>query len=134
MPKPLIRLVTLLLLPMVLVGCGRWQAQLEGPRDVLSDPEVRHVRLTRTNSEQVEMRIAEIQGDSIYGSLGGSGPVACVEAGSLCNARVAISEVGFVEVRKFSLVRTLAAVAVPLGAIALLLVVDGPCSPLDGPC
>lgn len=102
-----------------LVACSRWQARLEGPRAALDDPDVRHVRLTLTDRQRLEVRVAEIRGDSIYGTVGGSGPVTCMEAGPLCTAAIPLSQVGFLEARAFSAVRTIAVVAVPVGIVLL---------------
>ncbi len=127
-----LRHAILLLAALQLAGCRQWRGQLEGPRDVLSNPEVRHVRITRTNSDVIEMRIAGIQGDSVYGTVGGSGPLACAEAGPMCNVRIPMSQVGFVETREFSLIRTAALFAVPIGAFIIVTVGNEPCRPLAG--
>lgn len=129
-----LRPVVLILVALHLAACSSWRAQVGDVRDALTDPEVEHVRLTRTNGQRVEVRMVEIQGDSIYGTLGGSGPVTCTEASTFCNARIPISQVGFVETRSFSAVRTASLFVVPLAVLAVVFVVDDRCSPLDGPC
>ncbi|MGD8729797.1 MAG: hypothetical protein PVF90_08845 [Gemmatimonadota bacterium] len=126
--RPLLALTAL-----ALAACHHWVPRLESPAVALSDPELTHVRLTRTNRQQVELRIAEIRNDSIYGTLGGSGPLSCVEAGPGCNARLALAEVGFVEQRSFSPIRTVAVVLIPVGAIVVASITQGSChnGPVD---
>jgi len=132
MRQPLRRSI-ILLTALSMGACGHWVPRLEAPAEALSDPELRHVRLTRTNRQQVEMRIAEIRADSIYGTLGGSGPLSCVEAGPGCNARLALADVGFVEQRSFSAVRTAAVVVLPIGAMVVALITRDTChqGPVD---
>lgn len=131
--RPFLRPTVVLLTALSAAACGHWVGRYERPRDVLSDPDVRHVRLTRTNTQRIEMRIAEIRNDSIYGTVGGSGPLSCVEAGPDCNARLPLSEVGFVEVRSFSAIRTASIVIVPIGVLAVALIASDTChqGPVD---
>ena len=124
----------LLLAVLQLTACRYWQRGLEGPAVTLSDPETRHVRITRTDTNRFEMRVAEVQGDSIYGTMGGAGPLSCQEASALCSVRMPMSEAAFVETRSFSVIRTAAIVAVPLAVLAVVFIVEDPCSPLDEPC
>jgi len=126
MRQPLRRSI-ILLNALAMVACSHWVPRLEAPAEALADPKLRHVRLTRTNRQQVEMRIAEVRADSIYGTLGGSGPLSCVEAGPSCNARLALADVGFVEQRSFSAVRTAAVVALPIGAIVVAVITGNSC-------
>lgn len=123
----------LALAALTMTACSHWVPRLESPATALADPELRHVRLTRTNQQRVEMRIAEISGDSIYGTLGGSGPLSCTEAGPDCNARLALVDVGFVEQRSFSAVRTASVVLLPVAAIVVALVTSNNChqGPVD---
>jgi len=111
------RRALILLLALPLVGCGYWQAQPGNLRDILTDPELEHIRLTHTDGSRTEARLAELQGDTIYGTRGGSGGLTCVEAASSCSLRVPIEEIGFVERRRFSIIKSLAMVLVPLGFV-----------------
>ena len=100
-----------------LAGCTYWQARPIAPREVLADPGIDHVRLTRTTGEAIVGRVAELRGDSIYGTRGTAGPIACERASELCTLRLPISEVGFVEVRRRSVMRTVAVVLTPVGLL-----------------
>jgi hypothetical protein len=124
-----------LLAALQLAGCTYWNPQPIGPREVFANPDVRHVRITRSNGQQIEARIAEIRGDSLYGTRGSSGPLTCERAAASCSLQLPISEVGFVEVRSFSAIKTAALVIVPVGVIAVALAA-GSCSrgPSSGPC
>jgi len=111
------RRALILLLALPLVGCGYWQAQPGNIRDILTDPELEHIRLTHTDGSRTEARLAELQGDTIYGTRGGSGGLTCVEAAPSCSLRVSIEEIGFVERRRFSIIKSLAMVLVPIGFV-----------------
>jgi len=115
--KTTARRILILLLALPLVGCTYWQAQPGNIRDVLADPELESIRLTRTDGSRTEARIAELQGDTIYGTRGGSGSITCTEAGPACTLRLPIEQVGFVERRTFSPIKTLAMVLVPIGFV-----------------
>jgi hypothetical protein len=121
------RNAALLLAVFVLGSCGYWRGQIESPADALADPGVDHVRLTRTDGERFEMRIAEIQGDSVYGTRGNPSYVACAEASESCTVRMPLSEVGFVEVRRLSWIRTAALVAAPVAVVLLFIAVGESC-------
>ena len=69
--------------------------------------------------------MAEPRGDSIYGTLGTSGPITCERASDLCTLQLPISEVGFVEVRRFSLIKTVALALVPVGAFFTIARAEG---------
>lgn len=115
------------LLTLQLAGCGYWQVQPGDVRDVLADPEIRHVRLTESNGQQVEARLAEIRGDTLYGTRGGSTPISCEQAAATCTLQMPISRVGLVESRKFSAVKTAALFVVPVGGLVILLFGDRSC-------
>jgi hypothetical protein len=115
--KTTARRTLILLLALPLVGCGYWQGQPGNIRDVLADPELEHIRLTHTDGSRTEARLAELQGDTIYGTRGGSGGLTCYEAAPSCSLRVSIEEIGFVERRRFSLIKSLAMVLVPIGFV-----------------
>ena len=109
-----------LLAILYLAGCTYWQARPIAPREALADPGIDRVRLTRTTGETIEGRVAELRGDSIYGTRGGGGPLTCERASDSCTLQLPISEVGFVEVRSFSVMRTVAVVLVPVGALFVI--------------
>jgi len=111
------RRALILLLALPLAGCSYWQAQPGNLREILGDPELEHIRLTHTDGSRTEARIAELQGDTIYGTRGSSGGVTCYEAAASCTLRVPIEEVGFVERRRFSIIKSLAMVLVPIGFV-----------------
>jgi hypothetical protein len=119
-----------------LVGCGYWQAQPIAPRDALAAENIDQVRLTRTNGEQVVARVVEIRGDSIFGTRGTSGPVTCEQASPLCTLRLHIGDIGFVETRAFSAIKTLALIAVPVSVFALVVLIKKECQtgPAVGAC
>jgi hypothetical protein len=101
----------------------------------LADPEVGQVRLTTTNGERIVARVAEVRGDSIYGTRGETGPLTCERASALCNLQLPVSDVGFVEAKRFSAVKTAAMVLVPIGAFVVVFLVDScPSGPSAGPC
>lgn len=106
-----------ILLALPLMACGYWQAQPGNIREILADPELEHVRLTHTDGSRTEARIAELKGDTIYGTRGGSGNLTCLEAGPACTLRVPIHQVGFVERREFSPIKSLAMILVPIGFV-----------------
>jgi hypothetical protein len=126
--------ITLLAL-LLSTGCTYWQPQNIGPRDVLTGSDVDQVRLTRTNGELVVVRVAEVRGDSIYGTPGSTGSLTCDRASEACGVRIPISEVGFVELRRFSPIKTAALVLVPVGAFVVVFLSSGSCSgPSTGAC
>lgn len=127
------RLAIVLMIALQTAACRHWQPRLEGASDVLSDPDVSYVRITRTDNQTVEARVAGVRGDTIYGTVGGSGPLSCVEAGDMCNFRLPVSQVGFLETREFSAVRTLALAALPVGVFAVVFLVDE-CKPVEEVC
>ena len=111
------RRYVILLFALPLVGCGYWQAQPGNIREILADPELEHIRLTHTDGSRTEARLAQLQGDTIYGTRGGSGGITCYEAAPSCTLRLPIQQVGFVERRRFSIIKTLAMVIVPIGFV-----------------
>lgn len=125
--------VIVVLAALQLAACRHWQGQFAGPREVLTGPDISHVRLTHTNRQTVEVRVAEVRGDTVYGTVGSSGPLSCVEAGPLCSFMAPITEIGFVETREFSAIRTVALLAVPVGLFAVTFVVDR-CDPITEIC
>ena len=124
-----------LLAMLQLAGCTYWQPQLVGPREALADPEVGRVRLTRPNGDVIVARVAEVRGDTIYGSLGSEGSLTCERASEACSLRMPISQVGFVELRSFSAIKTAALVLVPVGVFVVIVAANS-CSsgPAGGPC
>lgn len=130
------RRVTIFVLPLLtvqLVACGYWQAQPGQLRDILADQGVEKVRLTANTGETIEARVAEVRGDSIYGTRGTTGPLTCDRADPACNLRMPISDVGHVELRKFSAIKTAALIIVP-ATIIILVAVGSRCTPLQGNC
>jgi hypothetical protein len=127
--RHLTRSTLVALLALQLVGCRYWQGRPGDIREVLADPDVRHVRLTGTDGRQTEARVAEIRGDTIYGTRGSSSPISCDSASPACTLRMPIETVGFVESRSFSGIKTAALVIVPVGAILLFALGDGGCGP-----
>lgn len=123
--KPTRRGVALVLLSVQLAACSRWEIRPGSIRDALAEMDDSTVRLTDTRGNQIVGRVAEIRGDSVYGTLGTSGPEACFEASSFCTLNVPVSSVGLVEERSFSLMRTVALVIVPLGAIMVAVANQG---------
>jgi hypothetical protein len=74
------------------------------------------VRLTHADGSTVEARVTAVRGDTIYGTRGSGGP-SCYEPASTCTLRVPIDEVGFVERRRFSIIKSLAMIVVPIGFV-----------------
>ena len=131
------RRISLLLTPLLmlqLAACSYWQGRPGQFREILTDPEVGQVRLTANDGEEIVARVAEVRGDSIYGTRGTTGPLTCEQASPLCNLQMPISEVGYVEVRGFSAIRTVAIVLVPVTAIALAVLVEDQCRPSQETC
>jgi len=117
-----------LLAAVQLVGCGYWQGQPSGPREVLTEMNAGHVRLTRTNGDQIVARVVEVRGDSIFGTRGSEGNLSCERASESCNLQLPVSEVGFVEMRRFSVIKTAALFLVPIGVVAVVLARSSGCS------
>ena len=128
---------TILLTLLALTGCSYWQGQLASTRDALAGPDVDWVRLTRrTTGEVIVARVAEVRGDSIFGTRGEVVGPTCERAGPSCSLQIPISDVGFVELQRFSAIKTAALVLVPVGAFVLLFIAgeDCPSGPTAGPC
>ncbi|MDH3205929.1 MAG: hypothetical protein OEO79_04915 [Gemmatimonadota bacterium] len=122
---------------LALTGCSYWQGQVDATRDVLAGPDIERVRLTRRmTGEAFVARVAEVRGDSIFGTRGESGGLTCDRAGPSCNLQMPISDVGYIELRRFSAIKTAALVLVPVGAFVLLFLAgdDCPSGPSLGPC
>lgn len=125
--RQVIRGTFIALLALQLVGCRYWQSRPGDIREVLADPDVKHVRLTGTDGQQTEARLVEIRGDTLYGTRGSSGPTSCEQASTTCTLRMPIERVGFVESRSFSAIKTAALIIVPVGAILLFALGDRTC-------
>ena len=54
-------------LMLVTVACRTWQVESVTPRELLRDPKVEAVRVTRTDKSKVEIYDPVLQGDSIVG-------------------------------------------------------------------
>ena len=107
----------ILLLAAPLFGCSYWEPQPGHIRDILADPELEQIRLTQVDGRKTEARLAELQADTIYGTRGSSGGLSCYEAAPECTLRLHLDEVGLVERKRFSLIKTLAMVVVPIGFV-----------------
>ena len=133
--RPPVRRLTLVLLSLQLVACTQWQLQTGSMRDVLASPENRTLRVTDTEGERFVARVVEVRSDSIYGTLGESGPVTCAEASSFCSLQMPVDQVGVLEVKRFSLIRTIAVVLVPAAVVVIAVTGDPSCSgPSTGNC
>lgn len=125
--RPITRRTLIAALALQLVGCRYWEARPGNIRDLLADPEMRHVRLTGTDGRQTEARVVEIRGDTIYGTRGSSSPISCYDASPTCTLQMPIESVGFVESRSFSAVKTATLIIVPVGVILIFALRDRTC-------
>lgn len=54
-------------LALATTGCAAWRVESVSPQELLKDPEVHAVRITRADKSKVELYYPSIKGDSILG-------------------------------------------------------------------
>ena len=109
------RAVALVLIPVVVAGCSSWQLAKPTPSEYLQSHRPNHVRVTRSDSARISLRTPELRGDSLWGIEGGS--LARADTGR--QVIVPLSDIQRMEVRRFSLAKTLGLYAVI--SVALLI-------------
>ena len=106
------RRVTAALLVVLLTACHSWRPAAASPQWLIPAEQPSSVRVTLTGGEVVTLRSPTMRSDSIIGVLGGA------------VVAVASSDVGWVEVRRFSIWKTIglvyasSAVASAMGLLA----------------
>ena len=106
------RRVTAALLVVLLTACHSWRPTAAGPHRLIATEQPSSVRVTLTGGEVVTLQSPTMRSDSIIGVLGGA--VVAVASG----------DVGLVEVRRFSIWKTIGfvyvstAVASAMGLLA----------------
>ncbi len=89
------RRVTAALLVVLLTACHSWRPTAAGPQRLIATEQPSSVRVTLTGGEVVTLQSPTMRSDSIIGVLGGA------------VVAVASSDVGWVEVRRFSIWKTI---------------------------
>ena len=95
------RLVALLMLVLHLTGCYAWQPVTVGPRQLIEEEQPGQIRILQTDGMQVLLDGPTIRDDSIVGIPGRL---------RTATIRIALSDIGSVEVRRISTPKTVGTV------------------------
>jgi hypothetical protein len=97
-------------LALAATGCAAWRVESVPPQELLKDPEVHAVRITRADKSKVELYYPSIKGDSIVGHP--------TEA-AIARVVMPLSQVQTIATKHTSMGKTLLAVLAVGGGIAV---------------